>query len=143
MREKSILHQRYNMTKLRVHGNVLGEDDAFIDVKIGKYRINGNVKITEVNGKRTWEIKADELQNELKKGEAISHDDLSIPNHHIWDLLSTLKGYTDSKELAGIHKDLLEVEDRLFKSIVNQERHQQHGKKDQGKSRGKGRNGGN
>lgn len=103
---------------LRVLGDRLGEDTAFIDAEVSQIELDGSVELVSVDDTKTWTCELTELQTWQDNNYAAQHSDLAAPSHSIWDSIdNTYEDSFDSVHAAAEY-EVKQCSKSLFEKVV-------------------------
>lgn len=107
------------MKKIRIYGDVLGEQDTFIDCTIDEITLDRIVYLTDTDdGQRTWEIHLNKLHEHIDNYTVVKHSELPDPDHEIWNRLSGVRSELDQEPFASSDTNFDVVVRNIFVSVI-------------------------
>lgn len=94
------------MTDIRIYGKTLEETDTFIDCAVSEITLDETVHLDEIDGTRTWTLPLATVQSLIDKRKAATHENITHPNHDVWDRLDGLNGDVKTEPFTSTDIDL-------------------------------------
>jgi hypothetical protein len=108
------------MTKIRILGSVVGVQDYFVDARIEKVSLDGEVTLVEdvETDPRQLTLGQSEINQWREENNAILHENITDPQHPLWDILDQLYQSRDDESVQDLAATLETNAERLFRSLI-------------------------